>query len=86
MDVLILTVKEKGEPRSYTSREGVTGKVCDAKGQDDFGDEISLSLWNEEIEKVEINDRIRITNGWVSEWQGEIQVSAGRFGKLEVLK
>ncbi len=83
---LELTVVEKGEVRNFTSREGVTGKVCDARGEDDEGQAVSVSLWNEEIDRVQVNDRIRIVNGWVSEWRGNLQVSAGRYGKLEVLK
>ncbi len=82
---LDLTVVEKGEVRSITTREGTPGRVCDAKGQDEEGALVSLSLWNDEIDRVNINDRIRIVNGWVSEWRGNVQVSAGRYGKLEVL-
>ncbi len=83
---LELVVTEKGEPRNFTSRDGVTGKVCDAKGRDDDGDLVGVTLWNEEIERVDVNDRIKIVDGWASEWQGNLQVSAGRYGKLEVLE
>jgi len=86
VDVLELTVREKGAVREFTSRTGGSGKVCDAKAVDDEGLEVSVSLWNEEIERVQPNDRIRITNGWAREWRGNLQVSAGRFGKLEVLR
>lgn len=83
---LDLRVVEKGDVRSITTREGTTGRVCDAKGEDDEGATVSLSLWNDEIDRVNLNDRIRIINGWVSEWRGNLQVSAGRYGNLEVLK
>ncbi len=83
---LELVVTEKGEPRSFTSREGVTGQVCDARGRDSDGDTIGLTLWNEEIDRVNVNDRVKIVDGWASEWQGNLQVSAGRYGKLEVLE
>ncbi|HKZ98978.1 MAG TPA: hypothetical protein VJ326_05260 [Thermoplasmata archaeon] len=86
VDVLDLTIREKGTVRDFTSRSGSSGKVCDAKAVDEDGDEIGVSLWNDEIERVQANDRVRITNGWVREWRGNMQVSAGRFGKLEVLK
>lgn len=86
VDVIELTVREKGTARDFSSRTGSTGKVCDAKAVDDEGSEVSVSLWNEEIERVQANDRIRITNGWVREWRGNMQVSAGRFGKLDVLR
>jgi len=86
VDTIDLTIREKGPAREFTSRGGSTGKVCDAKAADEDGDEVSISLWNDEIERVQADDRIRITNGWVREWRGNMQVSAGRFGKLEVLK
>src|SRR5256712_10643051 len=86
VDVIELTIRQKGEARDFSSRSGSTGKVADAKAVDDEGTEVSVSLWNEEIERVQANDRIRITNGWVREWRGNMQVSAGRFGKLEVLR
>lgn len=86
VDVIELTIREKGPARDFTTRSGSSGKVCDAKAVDDDGQEVSVSLWNEEIERVGADDRVRITNGWVREWRGNLQVSAGRFGKLEVLK
>ena len=85
VDVIELTIREKGTVRDFSSRSGSSGKVCDAKAVDAEGTEVSVSLWNEEIDRVKANDRIRITNGWAREWRGNIQVSAGRYGKLEVL-
>jgi replication factor A1 len=85
VDVIELTIREKGTVRDFSSRSGSSGKVCDAKAVDADGTEVSVSLWNEEIDRVKANDRIRITNGWAREWRGNIQVSAGRYGKLEVL-
>lgn len=82
---LELTIIEKGEVRSITTREGSPGRVCDAKAQDEEGALVSLSLWNDEIDRVNVNSRVRILNGWVSEWRGSMQVSAGRYGRLEVL-
>src|SRR2546425_10942802 len=84
VDVIELTIRQKGEARDFSSRSGSTGKVADAKAVDDEGTEVSVSLWNEEIERVQANDRIRITNGWVREWRGNMQVSAGRFGNSKV--
>src|SRR2546427_1370935 len=77
VDVIELTIRQKGEARDFSSRSGSTGKVADAKAVDDEGTEVSVSLWNEEIERVQANDRIRITNGWVREWRGD---KKGRWG------
>jgi replication factor A1 len=86
VDVIELTIREKGTTRDFSSRSGSSGKVCDAKAVDADGTEVSVSLWNEDIDRVQPNARIRITNGWAREWRGNLQISAGRFGKLEVLE
>lgn len=80
---ITLDVVEKGEIRSF-NKFGKEGRVCNATGRDDTGT-IKVSLWNDEIEKVNVGDKIKITNGYVNEWQGELQLSAGKFGKLEIV-
>src|SRR3989442_1964675 len=77
VDTIDLTIREKGAAREFSSRSGSSGKVCDAKAVDDEGTEVSVSLWNDEIERVQANDRIRITNGWVREWRRPNCASAG---------
>jgi len=84
VDELVILIKEMGEVRDVNTFRGAS-KVCDAKGVDDDGEEIQISLWNDEIDKVHVNDRLRIVNGWVRQWRGNMQVSAGRFGKLEIV-
>lgn len=86
IDEIVLTIVEKREPRDFESKwTGSSGKVCDATGQDEDGDKVSVTLWNEEIDRVPLNARIRISNGWTSKYRNTLQVSAGKFGKLEVL-
>ncbi|MFH1580319.1 MAG: DNA-binding protein [Thermoplasmatota archaeon] len=86
VDEIVLTIVEKNEPREFQSKwSGSSGRVCDAVGQDENGDSVSLTLWNEDIEKVEINSKIKITNGWASAYKDKLQVSAGKFGKLEIV-
>src|SRR3989442_5700088 len=80
VDVIELTIRQKGDARDFSSRSGSTGKVADAKAVDDEGTEVSVSLWNDEIERVQANDRIRITNGWVREWRGNNPGHSGRGG------
>lgn len=63
---------------------GKSGRVANATLQDTSG-KIVLTLWNDEIDKVKVGARIRVLNGYVSEWQGEKQLTAGRFGSLEVV-
>ena len=76
-------VTDKAEPREFT-KFGSVGRVCNATIKDESG-EMSLTLWNDEIDQVKVGDKVKITNGYVSEFQGEKQLSAGKFGKLEVV-
>jgi len=73
-----------GEIREF-QKFGTQGRVATAVAKDETG-EIKVALWNNEIDKVKVGDRIKITNGYVNEFQGEKQLTAGRFGKLEVIK
>ncbi|HII15098.1 MAG TPA: DNA-binding protein [Nanoarchaeota archaeon] len=78
-----IEVTEIGEPREF-QKFGSAGRVATATAKDETG-EIKLSLWNEEIDLVKKGSKIKITNGYVNEFQGEMQLTAGRFGKLEVV-
>ncbi len=81
---IVAEVTEKGEIREF-NKFGKTGRVCTAKIKDPSG-EINLTLWNEDIDNVNVGDKIKIENGYVNEWQGELQLTTGKFGKLEVLE
>ena len=60
-------------------------KVANAILEDDSGT-IKVSLWNDEISLVKEGAKIKIVNGFCSEFQGEKQLSAGKFGKLEIVE
>ncbi|MAE13494.1 hypothetical protein CMO92_02930 [Candidatus Woesearchaeota archaeon] len=77
-------VTEKGEIREF-SKFGKPGRVCNITVKDDTGS-VQMTLWNEQIDEVKEGDKLKITDGWVGEWQGEKQLSTGRNGKFEVLK
>ncbi|MEM1582370.1 MAG: OB-fold nucleic acid binding domain-containing protein [Candidatus Bathyarchaeia archaeon] len=82
---LVAKVLEISEPREVISRfSGQVFKVADAIIGDET-DTIKLSLWNEQIDRVNINDTIKIENGYVRSFRGERQLNVGRFGKLTVL-
>jgi len=71
------------EPKEF-NKFGRTGKVANATAKDDSG-EIKMSLWNEQVDLVKPGMKVKIVNGWCSEYQGEKQLSTGKFGRLEVL-
>ena len=80
---IMLDVIDVGESRSF-EKFGKAGRVATAVAKDETGD-VKITLWNDDIEKVKAGDKIKIANGYVSEWQGEIQLTTGRFGKIEVI-
>ena len=80
---IIVDVVDVGEPREF-QKFGKPGKVSTAIAKDETGD-IKLSLWNEDTERIKAGDKIHLTNGYVNEWQGEMQLTTGRLGKLEVI-
>jgi len=76
-------VISKDEPREF-EKSGNKGKVCNCTIKDDSGN-IKLTLWDDHCDKVKIGDKVKITNGYCNEFQGEKQLTAGKFGKLEVI-
>ncbi|MBD3313970.1 hypothetical protein GF345_06010 [Candidatus Woesearchaeota archaeon] len=80
---LAAEVVEKGDIREF-NKFGKQGRVCNAKIKDESGT-MALTLWNEQIDQVKVGDRIQIKNGYVNEWQGESQLTTGKFGSLEVI-
>ena len=80
---IIVDVVDVSPPREF-EKFGKPGKVANAIAKDETGD-IKLTLWNEDIEKVKAGDKVHLENGYVNEWQGEMQLTTGRMGKLNVV-
>lgn len=77
-------VLEKSETREVLSRfRDTTHRVATAIISDETGT-IKLTLWNEQIDQVNVNDKVKVENGYVTSFRGEIQLNVGRYGKLSV--
>jgi replication factor A1 len=75
---------EKSEPREVTSRsKDQTFKIVDVTIADETGT-IKLTLWNEQIEQVKVDDVVKIENGYVTSFRGEVQLNIGKYGRLSV--
>ena len=79
-----LEVKSKAAPRSF-EKFGKQLRVANAEAIDSSGDKITLSLWNDDVDKINAGDFVSVTNGYVSEFNGQKQLGAGKFGKIEVV-
>lgn len=77
-------VMEKSDAREVLSRfKDETYKVASAIIGDETGT-IKMPLWNEQIDKVNVDNMVKVENGYVSSFKGEIQLNVGKFGKLTV--
>jgi len=74
-------VGEVGEIRTF-NKFGRELKVANAVLRDDSGS-IRLSLWNEDADRFKEGDEVKIINGYVNEFQGEKQLTSGKFGSME---
>ena len=77
-------VVEKGDPREVRSKfKDETYRIVDAVVADESGS-VKLTLWNEQIDQINVGDNIKIENGYVTSFKSEIQLNVGKFGKLTV--
>jgi len=77
-------VVSKSEVRNIAAgRDGAPHRVCDALVGDETGC-VYLTLWDDNIEKVNEGDTIKIGNGYVTLFRGNMRLNVGRYGTLEV--
>lgn len=79
------TVERKGEPRTVSMKSGGTIQVCDAFLIDETGGEIKLTLWGDEVEQVKDGTKVKIENGYTTSFKGEVSLTKGKYGKLEII-
>jgi replication factor A1 len=81
---VVAKVIEKSEPREVRSRyRDETYRVADAIISDESG-KIKLTLWNQQIDQVNIDDTVKIENGYIRSFRGEIQLNVGKYGTLTI--
>ncbi len=80
-------VTSKGESRTVNLKSGGTIDVCDAviaNGEKTEDDQMKLTLWGDDIKAVNVGDKVVITNGYTNEFKGEVSLTKGKFGKMEI--
>ena len=75
-------IESVGQPRTVNLKSGGTSDVADAIISDETGT-IKLSLWGDDIGKVQAGDRVSVENGYINTFKGENSLSVGKFGKLQ---
>ena len=72
-EIAYLGEKQFNETYGTTCREGI---LEDNTGQ------VKIVFWNEQCDNFKTNDVIKLLGGWCKEFDGELQVSSGKFGKI----
>ena len=79
-------VVSKSEIREIPmGRDGSAHKVSDALVGDETG-VVYLTLWDDNITKVNEGDSVRVENGYVTLFKGNMRLNIGKYGKLEMAK
>jgi replication factor A1 len=83
---VLAKVVSKSEIRNIAAgRDGAPHRVCDALVGDETGS-VYLTLWDDNIEKVNDGDTVNVGNGYVTLFRGNMRLNIGRYGTLEVAK
>jgi replication factor A1 len=79
-------VVSKSEIRNIPAgRDGAPHRVSDALVGDETGC-VYLTLWDDNIEKINDGDTIMVGNGYVTLFRGNMRLNIGRYGTLEIAK
>ncbi|NVM30502.1 MAG: DUF2240 family protein [Candidatus Helarchaeota archaeon] len=73
-------IMEMAEPRAVNVKD-TAHRVCDTLFADETGC-ISLSIWDDDIEKVQKNKTYTLENGYVSVFRRSLKLNVGRYGTL----
>ena len=76
-------IAEIGEVRNVNTRFGQK-EVCTFVVEDDTG-KINLSVWGDDIAKLEEGKTVKVSGAYVTEWQNKLQLNIPKSGTLEIL-
>jgi len=82
---IVVKVVSKSEVRNVTGRDYSVHRVADALVGDETGS-VVLTLWDENIDKINEEATLRITNGYVNLFRGNMRLNIGRYGSYQILE
>jgi len=81
----VVKVISKSEVRNVTGRDYSMRRVTDALVGDETGC-VYLTLWDDNIDKINAESTLRITNGYVNLFRGNMRLNIGKYGSFELLE
>jgi replication factor A1 len=82
---IVVKVVSKSEVRNVTGRDYSVHRVADALVGDETGS-LYLTLWDDNIDKIPDEATIRVTNGYINLFRGNMRLNIGRYGSFELLE
>jgi len=82
---IIVKVVSKSQVRDVTGGDYTIRRVADALVGDETGC-VYLTLWDDNIDKINEEATIRITNGYVNLFRGNMRLNIGRYGSFKLLE
>ena len=77
---LVGTISHLDEPK-----ETPTGaKLQEGVFEDETG-QVKITLWGEEANKYKVGEKVLMETGWCKEFEGALQISTGKFGKMKAI-
>jgi len=82
---VVVKVVSKSEVRNVTGRDYSVHRVADALVGDETGC-VVLTLWDDNIDKISEEATLRVTNGYVNLFRGNMRLNIGRYGSFQILE
>ena len=82
---VVVKVVSKSEVRNVTGRDYSVHRVADALVGDETGC-VVLTLWDDNIDKINEEATLRVTNGYVNLFRGNMRLNIGRYGSYQILE
>ncbi len=77
-------IEGKTDKRVINTKAGSQVATCNAFLVDDSG-KIKIQFWGDEVDKIQDGINIRITNGYTNEYKGDVSLTKGKYGQMEIL-
>ena len=77
-------IEGKTDKRTINTKAGTQVDTCNAFLVDDSG-KIKIQFWGDEVDKIQDGLNIRITNGYTNSFKGEVSLTKGKYGSMEIL-
>ena len=82
---IVVKVVSKSEVRNVTGRDYSVHRVADALVGDETGS-LYLTLWDDNIDKVQIGKMYSLRDGYVNLFRGHLRLNIGKYGVLQEIE